>query len=128
MVRGARGEAVLSHILVDTGASYTVLPEDVVERVGAWLLPHRVALELGDGRVVEANVYAVIVGIEDRIAATIAVSFKGARVVVGVRTLEDLGLKVDPIIGRLEPTRPRNTAYFYATSYRGLRSAKILKT
>jgi hypothetical protein len=73
-----------------------------------------VDLELGDGRVVKAGVYAVIVSIGDRSAATLAACFEGAKSVIGVRTLEDLGLKADPVSGRLEATRPKNVAYFYA--------------
>jgi predicted aspartyl protease len=116
VVRGAVGEALLKGVIVDTGASYTMLGRDVVERVGAWPIPHSVDLELGDGRVVKAGVYAVIVSIGDRSAATLAACFEGAKSVIGVRTLEDLGLKVDPVSGRLEATRPKNIAYFYALS------------
>jgi predicted aspartyl protease len=114
VVRGAVGEALLKGVIVDSGASYTVLPRDVVERVGAWPIPHSVDLELGDGRVVKAGVYAVIVSIGDRSAAALAACFEGAKSVIGVRTLEDLGLKVDPVGGRLEATRPKNVAYFYS--------------
>ncbi len=112
-VKGAKDEVTLKGVIVDTGASYTALPEDVVEGVGAWLLPHRISLELGDGSVVEADTYAVIISVGDRTAATIAVSFRDAKTVIGVRALEDLGLKVVPSSGELEPTRPRGLAYFY---------------
>ncbi|MCR8463696.1 MAG: aspartyl protease family protein [Candidatus Korarchaeota archaeon] len=113
VVRGAKGEVLLRGMLVDTGASYTVLDEEVVKEVGAWPIPYTIRLELGDGNVVEANVYAIIVSVGDRSAATLVACFKGARNVLGVRTLEDLGLKADPISGKLEPTRPAGLAYFY---------------
>jgi predicted aspartyl protease len=58
----------------------------------------------------------LIVTLGDRTAATLVASFEGARAVLGVRTLEDLGLKVNPATGGLEPTRPRNVAYFYRSS------------
>jgi predicted aspartyl protease len=109
-LRGARGEIVLQGVLVDTGATYTVLERDALERVGAWPIPHRLRLELGDGRAVEADVYAVIVCVEGRCAPTLAASFRGARNVLGVRTLEDLGLRVDPASGKLEPVRPAGVA------------------
>ena len=112
-VMGAGGEATLKNVVIDTGATYTALPEGVVKKVCAWALPHTIDLELGDGRAVRANTYAVIIGVGDREAATIAVGFKGAKPVVGARTLEDLGLKVDPTSGKLEPTRPKGLAYFY---------------
>ena len=113
VVKGEAGEAYLKNVLVDTGASYTTLDKDVVEEVGAWAIPHTVDLELGDGRLVKAGVYAVILRLGDRSAATLVASFKGAKSAIGVRTLEDLGLKVDPVSGRLEESRPRNVAYFY---------------
>jgi predicted aspartyl protease len=113
VVKGSRGEEKLEKVLVDTGASYTVLDLDIVERVSAWRIPFRISLELGDGRVVEAETYAAIVCIGDRCAPTLVASFRGAKNVVGVRTLEDLGLAVDPVSKRLVPVRPPNTAYFY---------------
>ncbi|MEM1632348.1 MAG: hypothetical protein QXX83_09490 [Thermofilum sp.] len=90
-----------------------MLDEEVAEKVGAWPIPYKVRSELGDGRVVEASVYAVVVKVGDRSAATLVACFKGARSVLGVRTLEDLGLRVDPVSGKLEPTRPAGLAYFY---------------
>lgn len=109
-LRGASGEIVLRGVLVDTGATYTVLERDVLEGVGAWPIPHKLSLELGGGRAVEADVYAVILCVEGRCAPTLAASFRGARNVLGVRTLEDLGLRVDPASGRLEPVRPAGVA------------------
>jgi len=113
VVKGSRGEEKLEKVVVDTGASYTVLDLDIVERVSAWRIPFRIPLELGDGRVVEAEVHAAIVCVEDRCAPTLVASFRGAKNVVGVRTLEDLGLAVDPVNKKLVPVRPPNIAYFY---------------
>ncbi len=131
-VRGAAGEVLLRNVIVDTGASYTTLSKDIVEKIGAWTIPHRVDLELGDGRLVKAEICAVIVSLGDRSAATLVACFEGAKSVIGVRTLEDLGLKVDPVSGRLEESRPKNVAYFlyggvkmpeYSKAKRGLGSS-----
>jgi len=51
--------------------------------------------------------------VEDRKGPTIVVTFTGAKSVLGVRSLEDLGLKVDPVQGTLESTRPAGIAYYY---------------
>jgi hypothetical protein len=51
--------------------------------------------------------------IEDREGATLAVTFEGAKPVLGVRSLEDLGLKVNPVSGSLEAARPAGVAYYY---------------
>ena len=40
-------------------------------------------------------------------------TFTGAKSVLGVRSLEDLGLKVDPVKGSLEATRPAGVAFYY---------------
>ena len=113
VVEGSRGEILLRNVIVDVGASYTVLSKEVVEKVGAWPIPYTVRLELGDGRAVEADIYAVIIRLKERSAPTLAACFEGAKMVLGVRTLEDLGLRVDPTSGKLEPTRPAGSAYFY---------------
>jgi len=112
-IRGAKGEVELRDVLVDTGSSYTVIPGDAIDEAGGWKLPHMVGLELGDGRVLKADAYAVVMAVGEREAPSICVSFEGAKPVVGVLSLEGLGLKVDPVTGRLEPTRPKGLAYFY---------------
>ena len=35
-VRGAKAAVELKNVLIDTGATYTVLPKEVLEEVGAW--------------------------------------------------------------------------------------------
>lgn len=44
---------------------------------------------------------------------TLAACFKEAKPVIGVRTLEDLGLNPNPLTGELEEERPPGVAYFY---------------
>ena len=113
-VKGAQGEQELDGILVDTGASYTVLPTELMERVRAIKTPYIVDLELGDGRTVKASVYVASIRVEDREGPAIIAAFSEAKQVLGVQTLEALGLKVDPLSGGLEPTRPKGLAYFYS--------------
>ncbi|MCC6055579.1 MAG: HD domain-containing protein [Desulfurococcaceae archaeon] len=103
----------VARIFAFSGAKGRSLDLDIVERVSAWRTPFRVSLELGDGRVVEAEICAAIVCIEDMCAPTLVASFRGAKNVIGVRALEDLGLAVDPAGKRFVPVRPPNTAYFY---------------
>ncbi len=113
VVKGAKGKQEIPELLVDTGATFTVLPPDVLRNVGAYLQPVKKRLELGDGRFIEADVYSVILSVQDREDVTFAVTVKNAKPVLGVRSLEDLGFKVDPISGALEPTRPAGVAYYY---------------
>jgi len=117
----------LDGILVDTGASYTVLPTELVERVGALKTPYTVDLELGDGRTIKASVYVASIRVEDREGPAIIASFRGAKQVLGIQTLEALGLKVDPRLGKLEPTRPKGLAYFYSYFARSLDRRRYYK-
>jgi len=112
-LKGAEGSLEINNVLIDTGASYTVMNSQALKKIGAIKTPHTVDLELGDGRVVKADVYVAVTSIEGREAPTLCVSFEGAKPVLGVLTLEGLGLKVNPTTGRLEPTRPKGIAYFY---------------
>ncbi|MFQ6075676.1 MAG: retroviral-like aspartic protease family protein [Candidatus Bathyarchaeia archaeon] len=112
-VQGSEGEIFIKGLTVDTGATYTVLPKETLERIGVIRLPRGIKTELGDGRMREAEVYTVSIGIDDREGPAFAITFEGAKSVVGVQTLEALGLKVDPTKGALEPTRPSGLAYFY---------------
>jgi len=126
-VRGGRGERRLENVLVDTGATYTVLPLEILEEVGAIKNPHPITLELGDGRRVEADVYMATVEVEGREAPALILTFKGAKTVLGVQALEALGLKVNPSTGELEamldtPDISKEKASF------GERSQKTLDT
>jgi predicted aspartyl protease len=102
-------------VIVDTGATYTILDKKTANEVGAWRIPFEIHLELGDGRIVKASMYAIIVTLESRTAPTLTACFEGAKNIIRVRTLEDLGLRVDPISGKLEPLRPNNLAYSYTS-------------
>ncbi|MFQ6113031.1 MAG: hypothetical protein ACE5NG_02955 [bacterium] len=61
----------------------------------------------------KAKVYGVAIKIEEVEAPAISITFKGARIVIGVETLESIGLRLDPTTGKLEFTRPKGVAYFY---------------
>ena len=111
-IKGSKGKKSIGGLLVDTGATYTVLPRDELQEVGAWG-GGKVSMEFGDGRTKKADVYFIRLKALDREGPAIAVTFKGAKPVIGVQTLESLGLRVDPNKRRLEPTRPRGIAYFY---------------
>lgn len=112
-VRGSKSSARLKNVLIDTGATYTVLPESVLKKIGAARVPTEIQVELGNGEKVKAKAYGVAVKIEGVEAPSISITFKGAQTVIGVETLESIGLKLDPTTGKLEFTRPRGMAYFY---------------
>jgi predicted aspartyl protease len=100
-----RGKWVLEvdEMLADTGASFTVMPLDVAEKYFIET-PFEVDLKLGDGRVVKARVFVAEAEIEGRRGSLRIMAFEGAVPVIGVDALETLGLKVDPLTGRVEKT------------------------
>jgi len=98
-----RREAVVE-LVVDTGATYTVLPRTLLERLG--VSPMRsVRLRLADGRVVERPLGEVGIEVEGRYASATPVVFgeEGAYL-LGSVTMEELGLAPDPVEKRLKPT------------------------
>lgn len=113
IVRGSKATIELKNVLIDTGATYTVLPVEILEEVGAGRIPTIVEVELGNEEKVKAKAYAVAIKIKDVEVPSICITFKGAKTVIGVETLESLGLKLDPTTGTLEFTRPKGLAYFY---------------
>jgi hypothetical protein len=72
-----------------------------------------IEVTLGNGQSVKAKVYGVAITIEEVEAPAISITFDGAQTVIGVETLESIGLKLDPTTGKLEFTRPKGMAYFY---------------
>lgn len=112
-VRGTKTEKELKNVLIDTGATYTFLPKEILEEIGASTIPGEVEVELGDGKKVKGKAYGVRVKIGDSEAPAISLTFEGAKMVIGVETLESAGLKLDPATGNLEFTRPKGLAYFY---------------
>jgi len=113
-IRGSKAAVELKNVLIDTGVTYTVLPEKVLEEVGAARIPTEVEVELGNGKKVKAKAYGIAIKIEEAEAPSIGITFQGAQTVIGVETLESIGLKLDPTTGKLEFTRPKGLAYFYS--------------
>ena len=111
-VRGSKAALELRDALVDTGATYTVLPEKVLSEVGAWGPIQDLEVELGNGTSVRAKAYGVAIRIEGVEAPSAGITFEGGQPVIGVETLESIGLKLVPTTGKLEFTRPKGVAYF----------------
>ena len=104
----------LRNVLIEPGATYTVLPEEVLEEVGAGRIPAEVEVALGNGEKVKAKAYGVAIEIEGVEAPSISITFEGGQTVIGAETLESIGVKLDPTTGKLEFTRPKGVAYFYS--------------
>ncbi len=98
---GARPEAVVA--LADTGATLTVMPGEVLDRLGIRRL-RRVALVLADGRRQEREVGDAMVALNgDSVPCRVVFGEPGDAILLGLTALEQLGLAVDPAERRLLP-------------------------
>lgn len=95
------GEKV--RMLVDTGATLTVISSELAERLGVSRLKSR-KVKLANGIEVNAEAGAINIKVNGREVPT-TVLIMGEEPLLGVETLETLGLKVNPETGKLEPTR-----------------------
>jgi aspartyl protease family protein len=89
--------------IVDTGAIYTVIPKSVAERLGLKETGRR-KFKVASGEVVEfvvSEAYIVIDG--EGVTTLVAIADEKTPVLLGVTTLELLGLTVDPVTGKLTP-------------------------
>lgn len=83
--------------LVDTGATYTWVPRDLLERLGVHPVEER-PFVLADGRQVSYPIAWVQVRIDGRTQPTIAVlGDPGSEPLLGVFTLEGFGFAADPV-------------------------------
>ncbi|ADM27671.1 conserved hypothetical protein [Ignisphaera aggregans DSM 17230] len=89
--------------LVDTGATLTTIPRSLADELGIKVV-RRDTVETGAG-FIEVERGVAIVSIAGRETVTeIWLSDIIGRVLIGVTTLEMLGLRIDPRTGRLEPS------------------------
>ena len=97
--QGERWEAVQA--LVDTGASYTWAPREVLDRLG--VQPEfRWEFETADGRIIERDVAETRARLDGQQRVTLVVfGDAGSRPLLGAYTLEGFGLAPDPVNRRL---------------------------
>jgi clan AA aspartic protease len=105
VVTGPTGKKVTARFLVDSGASYTLLPEKAWKRIG--LKPKRTELfALADGTTIEREVSEAHIAIPQGDAHTpIILGETGDEPLLGVVTLEILGLVLNPFNRTLQPMR-----------------------
>ncbi|MBI3464607.1 MAG: clan AA aspartic protease [Planctomycetes bacterium] len=89
-------QSVTLSCLADTGATDTVFPADVLDRLG---MPraHRREYELADGRTVSMDIGFGLLEFEgERTTADIVFGEPGTEPILGVTALESTGFVVDP--------------------------------
>lgn len=105
------GKRKAEKMLIDTGSWFTIVPPRFV--AGAKYLGKQ-KVEMGNRKMFEMDIYSLPVSYGKRRYkfAQIA-TFKNAPKIVGVQTLEGLGLQVDPTGKKVVQTRPPRKIYFY---------------
>ena len=90
-------------LLVDTGATWTTLPQDVVETFECAPVSHR-RVRLASGHVETRPMTIVLVTLEAQELPTVCLVGPAAGpALLGAVTLEEFGLSVDPVARRLVP-------------------------
>ena len=89
--------------LVDTGATYTLVPAPILRRLGVEPIGRQTFL-IADGSRVEREIGEVTILLGDRRRTTVVVfGDDGAEPLLGAVTMEEFGLGVDPVRRRLVP-------------------------
>ena len=92
------------NLLVDTGATFTVISSQDLERLGIKPRVKR-RLRIADGRIVERDEATILAEIMDKMdEVPVVFGEKDDAPVIGITTLEILGFEVDPITRRLKPS------------------------
>jgi len=97
------GNVLDVELIVDTGATYTVLPAKTLEKLSIEVM-RTARLRLADNRVIERPLGEIGIKIEEYKASATPVVFGEEGVhLLGTVTMEQLGLAPDPIEKRLKP-------------------------
>jgi len=89
-------------LLADTGAIYTVLPSSLLRELGIKPIGKR-RFRLANNQVIERDVGIAGIEVKGIMTHTIVVFGDENVYLLGVVTLEELGLEVDPAKGELRP-------------------------
>ena len=105
MVTGPIGKRETVRFLVDSGATYTLLPEKVWKAIG--LIPKRtVVFTLADGTTMERKVSECHIALpEGEGHSPVILGEPGDEALLGIVTLEILGLILNPFNRELLPMR-----------------------
>ena len=102
-VRGTKSATV--RMLVDTGATFSVIPPRLVRALGIPRLKRSVTVRLADGTALRLRAGVAVFEIDGREAPATILVGTVEEPILGVETLEALGLTVDPRRARLLPSR-----------------------
>ncbi len=91
--------------LVDTGATYSLIPPDMAKEVGLALAERKMTVVLANGKRSRLPMGLALLKVDGRETGTVFLVGACDEPLLGVEALEALGLAVDPAGRRLIPTR-----------------------
>lgn len=92
--------------LVNTGSAYVVMGPQTILEIGLYETPFEVELTLADKRKVKAKLYLAEVEAEGRRGPVLVAELDVPTPILGAYALESLGLKPNPVTGKLEVVGP----------------------
>jgi len=102
---GVEGKRLVK-ALIDTGSTYSAIPYKLADELSALRTGRKEKLELADGTFKEFEVAYVDIEVLERRTIGSKVHLTDAEEpALGVLTLEELGLEVDPVSEELRPSR-----------------------
>ncbi|HDD66731.1 MAG TPA: hypothetical protein ENG52_03815 [Nitrososphaeria archaeon] len=104
IIRGKKEKKIKA--LVDTGASYVILNSQTIKELELSPTPYKVVLTLADKRQVKARLYVAEAEAEGRKGPILVAELDTPTPLVGIFALETLGLKPNPLTGKLEIVGP----------------------
>ena len=91
-------------VIVDTGSTYTAVPRDMLNRLGV-PVERSLPSETADGRLVPVDAGRTTIRLEElEFPTPVIFAEVGEPSLLGVVSLEEAALAVDPLAGRLVPT------------------------
>jgi len=104
-VASSKGPKIKVRFLVDSGASYTVLPKNVWKKLGLkskW----EDTFELADGSLIKRSISECRITLYDKEGPTpVILGESEDKPLLGVITLEEFGMVLNPFTRKLQPMR-----------------------
>ena len=98
---------ITDRFLVDSGADFTVLPDELVKKLNLKPTGER-KFELADGNIVKRKVGSALIGFKgEEIPSLVILGEKDDAKILGVVTLENFGLRLDPLKRKLYKAKLR---------------------
>jgi clan AA aspartic protease len=112
--------AVTAKFLVDSGAHYTVLPQEIVKKLG--LKPsYSQEFNLADGKTIKRSIGGATVVFEGKeLPVAVVLGQKDDAAILGVTTLESFGLMIDPFKRKLYHSKLMLASLILSNSLRSL--------